>query len=90
MRSLVLSRITLVWFALLAATLASWEMGHGIGIHSVTHASIAIIIVSFVKVGFVMMEFMELRHAPRLARLLALAWLVAISIVLIVLYMRAA
>lgn len=88
MSSLLLSRTTLIWFFLLGATLLSWEMGHGIGFDEVKHASIAIIAVSFVKVRFVMQEFMELRHAPLFMRLLADGWVILITLVLIGLYLR--
>lgn len=88
MKDLVISRITLIWLLLLGATLLSWEMGHGIGLDEVKHASIAIIIVSFVKVRFVMYEFMELREAPLFMRLLTDGWIIATTTVLIALYVR--
>ena len=88
MKDLVISRITLIWFVLLGATLLSWEMGHGMGFDSVAHASMAIILVSFVKVRFVMQEFMELREAPLYMRLLADGWILVITLVLIGLYLR--
>jgi len=88
MKELLVSRITLIWFVLLGATLLSWEMGHGVGFESVKHASLAIIVVSFVKVRFVMMEFMELREAPLFMRLLADGWIVAITLILVGLYLR--
>lgn len=88
MKDLVISRITLIWLLLLGATLLSWEMGHGIGLEEVKHASIAIIVVSFVKVRFVMYEFMELREAPISMRLLTDGWILATTMVLIVLYLR--
>jgi len=46
-------------------------------------------VVSFVKVRFVMHEFMELRHAPLFMRLLADGWIIAITAILIGLYLRA-
>ncbi|MFA5632223.1 MAG: cytochrome C oxidase subunit IV family protein [Porticoccaceae bacterium] len=88
MKDLVISRTTLIWLLLLGATLLSWEMGHGIGLDEVKHASIAIIIVSFVKVRFVMYEFMELREAPLFMRLLTDGWIIATTGVLIMLYVR--
>ncbi|WP_176599253.1 cytochrome C oxidase subunit IV family protein [Sphingobium sp. 15-1] len=88
MKSLILSRVTLTWIVLLGATLLSWEMGHGMGFESIEHASMAIILVSFVKVRFVMHEFMELRHAPLFMRLLADGWIVVVTLLLLGLYLR--
>ena len=89
MKALFVSRIGLAWAGLLIATLVSWELGHGIGIPSVRHASIAIILVSFVEVRFVVREFMELRHAPMALKLLADGWILVVCTVMIGLYAAA-
>ena len=60
MAYLLRSRITLVWFLLVAATALSWELGHGAGFDDVHYASVAIIIVAFIKVRFVILDFMEI------------------------------
>jgi hypothetical protein len=64
-------------------------MGHGFGIADLRHAGIAILIVTFVKVRFVMLEFMELRNAPAFMRLGAQAWAAGICAILIVLFSNA-
>lgn len=87
MRSLILSRVSLVWFVLLGATLISWEVGHGVGVDDLRLASLLIIFISLVKVRFVLREFMELRHAPAVLKLLGDAWLVALMGLLTVLYL---
>jgi Prokaryotic Cytochrome C oxidase subunit IV len=86
MNSLIFSRIGLVWFLLVAATAASWEMGHGVGFEDIRHASIAIIVVAFVKVRFVILDFMEIRHAPIWMRIVGETWCVVVCSVLVVLY----
>lgn len=90
MGTLLFSRTTLVWFVLVAATMLSWEMGHGVGFDSIRHASIAIIVVAFVKVRFVILDFMEIRHAPLPMRVVGEVWGVVVCTALVVLLMRTA
>jgi heme/copper-type cytochrome/quinol oxidase subunit 4 len=52
------------------ATVVSWVLGTSHGIHDRTLASIAILIIAFVKVRFVGLYFMELREAPNPLRAL--------------------
>ncbi|MEQ9566933.1 cytochrome C oxidase subunit IV family protein [Marinobacter salarius] len=87
MGSLFLSRSTLIFALLVGATVVSWEFGHGVGFDSVTYASIGILVISFIKVRFVMREFMEVRHAPIVLRLVTDGWLLVICSVLIALYL---
>lgn len=87
--SLFTNRITLVWVLLIAATALSWEMGHGVGFDDFRHASIAIIIVSLIKVRFVMLDFMEIRNSPTFMRIVAEAWVAVISIAMVALYWQA-
>jgi Prokaryotic Cytochrome C oxidase subunit IV len=89
MASLFKTRITAVWVLLVAATAASWEMGHGLFFDDPGKAAIAIIVVALVKVRFVMMEFMELRGAPLAMRLAADAWLAVVGALMIAVYLGA-
>lgn len=89
MHAILYTRITLVWLLLLGATVASWELGHGIGGLEPHHLGIAILVVAFIKVRFVMLDFMEIRTAPLFARLLVEVWCVAICSILIALYLKA-
>lgn len=89
MRSVLLSRTTVIWFLLVAATALSWEMGHGVGFNDLRHAGAAILVVAFVKVRFVILEFMEVRHAPLTLRLMGEAWSVAVCAVLVALFLMA-
>lgn len=88
MRALLLSRVTAVWAPLVAAPLLSWELGHGLGFNSARSAGIAILVVTFIKVRMVMLDFMELRQAPRWMRLAAEAWVLGIAALLVGLFVR--
>lgn len=86
---MIRSRITLVWALLVGATLLSWELGHGMGIHDARVAGSLILVVAMIKVRFVMLDFMEIRHAPAWMRASAEIWTVALAALLVALFMRA-
>ena len=87
MIDLLRSRITGVWLVLIVATILSWQFGHGFGFGANFHyATAAILIISFVKIRFVFLDFMELRTAPLALRLVFEAWAVIVCSVLIYLY----
>lgn len=90
MAVLLRTRITLIWLLLVAATALSWEMGHGGGFDDVRHAGVAIIVVAFVKVRFVILDFMEIRNAPQFMRIICETWVVGICTMLVVLYWQGA
>jgi hypothetical protein len=87
MQQLWRTRVTVVWLLLVGATVLSWEMGHGVVIGEQRYAGAAIIAVAFIKVRFVIREFMEIRAAPRFMGLVADAWLLAISATLLTIYL---
>lgn len=89
MQHLLRSRVTCVWLLLVAATIVSWELGHGVGVHELRYASVAIIVVAFIKVRFVILDFMEIRNAPLPMRIAGEAWMVVICTTLVTLYLRA-
>lgn len=53
-----------VWFVLIAATLVAWYLASDHGIHNHHTATVAILLVAFIKVRFVGLYFMELQDAP--------------------------
>jgi hypothetical protein len=73
------------WLVLLAATLVTFSISdnHAIG----TYAGIATLLISYLKGRLVVLDFMELRHAPALWRGLFEAWVLIISAVLLVAYL---
>lgn len=89
MKDLLLTRTTLIWVLLVGATLVSWELGHGVGFDSAAAAGAAILVVTFVKVRFVVLDFMEIRGAPRWMRVIAEGWVVLCCALLIGLFLVA-
>jgi len=79
-------RITWVWLGLLAATLFSWAVGHRSLFADPRNAGVVILAIAFLKIRFVMLDFMELRHAPVGMRAAGEAWAIGICCVLIALY----
>jgi hypothetical protein len=77
-------RITAVWLLLILATLFSWESAH-VG-HDHRLSSSIVLVVAFIKVRFVGLEFMELRAAPLPLRLIFEAWVVLACAALLILY----
>jgi hypothetical protein len=86
---LLRSRSGAVWAALVLATVASSGLGEShLGSHVARQsATVAILAVAFVKAWYVTDEFMELRHAPRVLRLVVTGWVVLAFLVLSVLYL---
>lgn len=88
--SLLRSRISLVWLLLVGATLLSWQLGHGAVLTGRALPGVAILVLAFVKARFVIIEFMELRQAPRAMRIVAEGWPLLACVLLVSLYLRAA
>lgn len=81
------SRVTVIWVGLIVATGLSWQFGHGFGFGEQYHyATAAILIITFVKIRFVFLDFMELRTAPWPLRLAFEVWAVSVCVILIGLY----
>ncbi len=72
----------------MAATLISWSFGHGDFGHGqrVGAAGIAVIVIAFVKIRYVVLDFMELRTAPLGMRVAAEAWCIVVCSTLVLLY----
>lgn len=82
--SLFRARSTVVWAALVVATVVSWALGsrHGTG----SLVAIVVLGVAVVKVRFVGLDFMELRSAPLLLRAAFEAYCVVLWCVLAGMY----
>lgn len=80
-------RITGVWLLLVGATVLSWELGHGFALSNLDHLRAGIIAVAFIKVRYVILDFMEIRRAPRFMRLTAELWVLLVCLALIALYL---
>jgi len=82
---LLKNRTTVVWGALVALTIVSWQLGT----HGSSHqlATTIITAVAFTKVRFVGMYFMELRDAPLPLRLIFEGYCVLVGLAVIVMYL---
>ena len=85
MRSLVWNRPSLIWLLLVTASLLSWE-SMSIAGGDARLGRVAILVIAFLKVRLVGLEFMELRHAPVALRAAFEAWGVLVCAALLVLF----
>lgn len=85
MTDLFRHRSTVVWVALVLATLVSWVLGTpaGEGVHAATAGALAI---AFLKVRYVGLDFMELRGAAALLRAAFEAWVLLVGGTVVALY----
>lgn len=80
--SVMRERVTAVWVLLMAATCTStWLLSKGAVSPAV--AVVGIFLIAGVKVRFVMLDFMELRHAPVPVRVAFEAWIVLVTCVIL-------
>lgn len=91
MSHLLKLRITWLWVFLIVATIASWEFGHGLGFgENFRLSTTAVLVIAFIKARMVILDFMEIRHAPLGLRLALEAWTVLVAATLLALYWQAA
>ena len=80
-----LKRISIVWLVLVIATAISfaveWLLSNGANGLSKT-SIFAIIIITFIKVRYVILDFMELRDAPWVLRLTNELWIITVGVML--------
>jgi hypothetical protein len=75
-------RVTLVWLGLMAATcVTTWGLskdivGPAVGV-------VAIFLIAAVKVRYVILDFMELRHAPTPVRVAFEAWPLVVAVMIL-------
>lgn len=72
------------WLVLLIATTITWYLGE-VGAAG-TGAIIAMLVIAFVKGRLVILDFMELRTAPLMWRLLLEGWLILVSSLILIAY----
>lgn len=83
MKAILFTRISAIWLLLVAATLLSWIIDQGQWI-SFQFGRVAILAIAFIKVRFVIQEFMEVRVAPFVLRAVTDIWCVVIFVTLTV------
>ena len=72
------------WLVLIVATAITWYLGE-VGAAG-TAAIVAMLLIAFVKGRLVILDFMELREAPRLWRVLLEGWLILVSGLILLAY----
>lgn len=78
-------RLVLVWAGLVVATLVSYVVGHDHS--SVGQVGVVVaLLIAFLKVRFVGMDFMELKSAPLVLRIAFQAWCVLVAGMVVALY----
>ncbi|WP_019873377.1 cytochrome C oxidase subunit IV family protein [Sporichthya polymorpha] len=92
LQTLARHRQTTVVVVLVVATLLSWGLSveHALdGSTGTKIATVAILGIAFVKVSFVGFDFMEIRGAPAVLRLLFQIWLVVVFLTIALSYLIA-
>ena len=72
------------WLVLIVATAITWYLGE-VGAAG-TISIIAMLLIAFVKGRLVILDFMELREAPRMWRVLLEGWLILVSSLILLAY----
>ena len=72
------------WLILVVATLITWYLGE-VGAAGTT-AIVTMLLIAFVKGRLVILDFMELREAPRLWRILLEGWMIVVSSLILLAY----
>ena len=72
------------WLVLMVATATTWYLGE-VGAAG-TSAIVAMLLIAFVKGRLVILDFMELREAPRMWRVLLEGWLILVSGLILLAY----
>ena len=72
------------WLILIVATGITWYLGE-VGAAG-TWAIVTMLLIAFVKGRLVILDFMELREAPRLWRALLEGWLILVSSLILLAY----
>lgn len=72
------------WLVLMLATAVTWYLGE-VGAAG-TSAIVAMLVIAFVKGRLVILDFMELRSAPLMWRLLLEGWLVLVASLILLAY----
>jgi caa(3)-type oxidase subunit IV len=72
------------WVVLLIATCATWYLGE-VGAAG-TAAIVAMLTIAFIKGRLVILDFMELREAPLMWRMILEGWLILVSSLILLAY----
>ena len=76
--------INRAWLVLMIATAITWYLGE-VGAAGTT-AIVGMLLIAFVKGRLVILDFMELREAPRMWRLLLEGWMLLVGTLILLAY----
>ena len=76
--------INRAWLVLMIATAITWYLGEVRA--AGTGAIVGILLIAFVKGRLVILDFMELRQAPRMWRLLLEGWMLLVGSLILLAY----
>lgn len=77
-------RINTIWLLLVLATVLTWWLGEsGAAVRSQLLSAAIVLGLAAFKGALIALDYMELRHAPRLWRLLVLGWLALVMALLL-------
>ena len=76
--------INRAWLVLMIATAITWNLGE-VGAAG-TGAIVGMLLIAFVKGRLVILDFMELRQAPRMWRLLLEGWMLLVGSLILLAY----
>ncbi len=76
--------INRAWLVLMIATAITWYLGE-VGAAG-TGAIVGMLLIAFVKGRLVILDFMELREAPRMWRLLLEGWMLLVGSLILLAY----
>lgn len=82
-------RVSIVWTALILATVLSWWSGTDHGIDDRELASVLVLIVAFIKIRLIGLHFMDLRDAPLGLRGIFEAWCLVVCSGVLTVYLVA-
>lgn len=81
-----------VWLVLVLATGATWLVGELSGGSAHGHIGVApilfVLVLAAVKGSLVILDFMELRHAPALWRWVVTGWLLLVTATILLAYLK--
>ncbi|MFZ2290380.1 MAG: cytochrome C oxidase subunit IV family protein [Halopseudomonas yangmingensis] len=70
-------KLTIGWLSLMGLTILGWWLGHHMA--TGTLLTLIVVVLTVIKGQWLIDQFMELRHAPRVFRFLVSGWLLLLG-----------
>jgi hypothetical protein len=86
--NLIRTSTTAIWLLLVVATCISWWFGESPNADQYRIVTtVSVLFIAFIKIRFVIMHFMEVRHAPFVLVVLCNAWVILVFLAVSGLYL---